>query len=192
MTIDRTRMLVAMLSSAVSTIAAAQQPQPAAIRTSPASSTAMDAKDITGGAAEVRGRCAVGVAQPRQRPVALRRVRAACAPAGAASRSRNTTPGGSEYTAPERRALARRDADRGARPGQHSVRRHDEVAAKTTDDEYSRARCRQVGPDRLDRALQLLKDLIAVDSVNPSLVPGAAGEAAIARDADRGDAAASA
>jgi acetylornithine deacetylase len=33
----------------------------------------------------------------------------------------------------------------------------------------------------LDRALQLLKDLIAVDSVNPSLVPGAAGEAAIAR-----------
>jgi acetylornithine deacetylase len=33
----------------------------------------------------------------------------------------------------------------------------------------------------LDRALQLLKDLIAVDSVNPSLVPGAAGEAAVAR-----------
>ena len=33
----------------------------------------------------------------------------------------------------------------------------------------------------LDRALQLLKDLVAVDSVNPSLVPGAAGEAAVAR-----------
>jgi acetylornithine deacetylase len=33
----------------------------------------------------------------------------------------------------------------------------------------------------VDRALQLLKDLIAVDSVNPSLVPGAAGEEAIAR-----------
>jgi acetylornithine deacetylase len=33
----------------------------------------------------------------------------------------------------------------------------------------------------LDRALQLLKDLIAVDSVNPALVPGAAGEAAVAR-----------
>jgi acetylornithine deacetylase len=33
----------------------------------------------------------------------------------------------------------------------------------------------------LDRALQLLKDLIAVDSINPSLVPGAAGEAAVAR-----------
>lgn len=33
----------------------------------------------------------------------------------------------------------------------------------------------------VDRALQLLKDLIAVDSVNPSLVPGAAGEAAVAR-----------
>jgi len=32
-----------------------------------------------------------------------------------------------------------------------------------------------------DRALQLLKDLIAVDSINPSLVPGAAGEAAVAR-----------
>jgi acetylornithine deacetylase len=35
--------------------------------------------------------------------------------------------------------------------------------------------------DTLDRALQLLKDLIAVDSINPSLVPGAAGEAAVAR-----------
>jgi acetylornithine deacetylase len=33
----------------------------------------------------------------------------------------------------------------------------------------------------LDRALQLLKQLIAVDSINPSLVPGAAGEAAVAR-----------
>ena len=33
----------------------------------------------------------------------------------------------------------------------------------------------------MDRALQLLKDLVAVDSINPSLVPGAAGEAAIAR-----------
>jgi acetylornithine deacetylase len=33
----------------------------------------------------------------------------------------------------------------------------------------------------VDRALQLLKDLIAVDSINPSLVPGAAGEAAVAR-----------
>ena len=33
----------------------------------------------------------------------------------------------------------------------------------------------------MDRALQLLKDLIAVDSVNPTLVPGASGEAAIAR-----------
>ena len=33
----------------------------------------------------------------------------------------------------------------------------------------------------MDRALQLLKQLIAVDSVNPSLVPGAAGEAAVAR-----------
>jgi acetylornithine deacetylase len=33
----------------------------------------------------------------------------------------------------------------------------------------------------LDRAIQLLKDLVAVDSVNPSLVWGAAGEEAIAR-----------
>jgi acetylornithine deacetylase len=33
----------------------------------------------------------------------------------------------------------------------------------------------------VDRALQLLKELIAVDSINPSLVPGAAGEAAIGR-----------
>jgi acetylornithine deacetylase len=33
----------------------------------------------------------------------------------------------------------------------------------------------------VDRALQLLKDLIAVDSINPSLVAGAAGEAAVAR-----------
>ena len=33
----------------------------------------------------------------------------------------------------------------------------------------------------MDRALRLLKDLIAVDSINPSLVPGAAGEAAVAR-----------
>jgi acetylornithine deacetylase len=33
----------------------------------------------------------------------------------------------------------------------------------------------------LDKATQLLKELIAVDSVNPSLVPGAAGEAAVAR-----------
>jgi acetylornithine deacetylase len=33
----------------------------------------------------------------------------------------------------------------------------------------------------MDRALELLKQLIAVDSVNPSLVPGAAGEAAVAR-----------
>ena len=33
----------------------------------------------------------------------------------------------------------------------------------------------------MDKALTLLKDLITVDSVNPSLVPGAAGEAAVAR-----------
>jgi acetylornithine deacetylase len=33
----------------------------------------------------------------------------------------------------------------------------------------------------VDPALQLLKDLIAVDSINPSLVPGAAGETAVAR-----------
>jgi acetylornithine deacetylase len=33
----------------------------------------------------------------------------------------------------------------------------------------------------MDRALQLLKELIAVDTINPSLVPGAAGEAAVAR-----------
>lgn len=33
----------------------------------------------------------------------------------------------------------------------------------------------------MDKALQLLKDLIAIDSVNPSLVLGAAGEEAIAR-----------
>jgi acetylornithine deacetylase len=33
----------------------------------------------------------------------------------------------------------------------------------------------------MDRALELLKNLIAVDSVNPSLVPGAAGEAAVGR-----------
>jgi acetylornithine deacetylase len=33
----------------------------------------------------------------------------------------------------------------------------------------------------LDKALELLKQLIAVDSINPSLVPGAAGEAAVAR-----------
>lgn len=33
----------------------------------------------------------------------------------------------------------------------------------------------------MDQAIQLLKELIAIDSVNPSLVPGAAGEAAVAR-----------
>ena len=33
----------------------------------------------------------------------------------------------------------------------------------------------------MDNALELLKDLITVDSINPSLVPGAAGEAAVAR-----------
>jgi len=33
----------------------------------------------------------------------------------------------------------------------------------------------------LDKALELLKQLVAVDSINPSLVPGAAGEAAVAR-----------
>jgi acetylornithine deacetylase len=33
----------------------------------------------------------------------------------------------------------------------------------------------------MDPTVQLLKDLVAIDSVNPSLVPGAAGEAAIAR-----------
>ena len=33
----------------------------------------------------------------------------------------------------------------------------------------------------MDNALKLLKQLIAVDSINPSLVPGAAGEAAVAR-----------
>jgi acetylornithine deacetylase len=33
----------------------------------------------------------------------------------------------------------------------------------------------------MDHALQLLKDLVAIDSINPSLVPGAAGEAAVAR-----------
>jgi acetylornithine deacetylase len=33
----------------------------------------------------------------------------------------------------------------------------------------------------VDKALELLKQLIAVDSINPSLVPGAAGEAAVAR-----------
>ena len=33
---------------------------------------------------------------------------------------------------------------------------------------------------RLDTVLTLLRDLIAIDSVNPSLVPGAAGEAAVA------------
>jgi acetylornithine deacetylase len=33
----------------------------------------------------------------------------------------------------------------------------------------------------MDSTVQLLKELVAIDSVNPSLVPGAAGEAAIAR-----------
>jgi len=33
----------------------------------------------------------------------------------------------------------------------------------------------------MDRAIQLLRDLVAIDSVNPSLVPGAAGEGAIAQ-----------
>ncbi|MEY4637087.1 MAG: Acetylornithine deacetylase, partial [Acidobacteriota bacterium] len=33
----------------------------------------------------------------------------------------------------------------------------------------------------MDPTVQLLKQLIAIDSVNPSLVPGAAGEAAVAR-----------
>ena len=32
----------------------------------------------------------------------------------------------------------------------------------------------------MDPAIRLLRDLVAIDSVNPSLVPGAAGEAAIA------------
>ena len=45
--------------------------------------------------------------------------------------------------------------------------------------EVGRRRRRKHG--RLDKALALLKQLIAVDSINPSLVPGAAGEAAIAR-----------
>src|SRR5688572_15217724 len=35
--------------------------------------------------------------------------------------------------------------------------------------------------DRMDATLRLLKQLIAIDSVNPALVPGAAGEATIAR-----------
>ena len=35
--------------------------------------------------------------------------------------------------------------------------------------------------EKVDQTLRLLKDLIAIDSVNPVLVPGAAGEAAIAR-----------
>ena len=33
----------------------------------------------------------------------------------------------------------------------------------------------------MDPAIDLLKALVAIDSVNPSLVPGARGEAAIAR-----------
>jgi acetylornithine deacetylase len=33
----------------------------------------------------------------------------------------------------------------------------------------------------MDETLTLLRDLVAIDSVNPTLVPGAAGEAAIAR-----------
>ena len=33
----------------------------------------------------------------------------------------------------------------------------------------------------MDRVERLLRDLVAIDSVNPTLVPGAAGEAAIAR-----------
>src|SRR6187402_155926 len=37
---------------------------------------------------------------------------------------------------------------------------------------------RYYGP--MDPAIRLLRDLVAIDSVNPSLVPGAAGEAAIA------------
>src|SRR5215213_7167363 len=32
----------------------------------------------------------------------------------------------------------------------------------------------------MDAAIRLLRDLVAIDSVNPSLVPGAAGERAIA------------
>ena len=32
----------------------------------------------------------------------------------------------------------------------------------------------------MDRAIQLLRELVAIDSVNPSLVPGAAGEGAVA------------
>ena len=41
------------------------------------------------------------------------------------------------------------------------------------------ARCGKLS--RMDAALTLLKDLIAIDSVNPSLVPGARGEAEVAR-----------
>lgn len=33
----------------------------------------------------------------------------------------------------------------------------------------------------MDQTIRLLKDLVSIDSINPSLVPGAAGEAAIAR-----------
>ncbi len=33
----------------------------------------------------------------------------------------------------------------------------------------------------MDPAIRLLRDLVAIDSVNPSLVPGAAGEAEIAQ-----------
>ena len=96
--------------------------------------------------------------------------------------------GGSEYTRAQRRALAWRDAEGAARAGQHPIRRHDEVA----DEDDGRGIQQEVGIRRsgirdrqdqrsLDRALKLLKDLIAVDSINPSLVPGAAGEAAVAR-----------
>ena len=33
----------------------------------------------------------------------------------------------------------------------------------------------------MDRAIELLKSIVAIDSVNPSLVPGASGEVAVAR-----------
>ena len=38
----------------------------------------------------------------------------------------------------------------------------------------------------MDTVHRLLRDLVAIDSVNPTLVPGAAGEAAIARRLVRG------
>ena len=152
---------------------------------------------MTGGPAQVRSRRADGVAQPRPGTADLRRVRGACAPAGAASRSRNTTAGGSEYTPPNVEHW------HGATPSEPLVQVNIQFGGttkwltKTTDEEYNRKKMTWraelrpkawwLTPTPMDRAFNCSRTWFGVDSVNPSLVLGAAGEAAHRQGADGGD-----